>query len=139
MPRLENFHFSMTSQMYFAAGPSGLLIIVRDLKHVDEGEMVGFKVYKLDETERRWVETNSLDDGMLFLGLNTSMWFSSSNFHECRGNSIYFTDEHINYDGLLGWGGDSGIFHLKDGSFHSIYDDYMKPLYPRPVWVVPNP
>ncbi|KAK1321413.1 hypothetical protein QJS10_CPA03g01123 [Acorus calamus] len=43
MPRLENFRFSMTSQMYFVAGPSGLLIIVRDLKHVDEGEMVGFK------------------------------------------------------------------------------------------------
>ncbi|KAK1321418.1 hypothetical protein QJS10_CPA03g01115 [Acorus calamus] len=97
----------------------------------------GFKVFELDETTTKWNETKSLGDGMLFLGLNASMWLPSSNFKECKGNSIYFTDDssyNIRHPILRE---DSGIFHLEDGSFGSIYGDGMKRLYPN--WVVPNP
>ncbi|KAK1271766.1 hypothetical protein QJS04_geneDACA006000 [Acorus gramineus] len=133
--------------MYLAEGPSGLLFTVRHLLHwFDEVAYmtVGFETFRLDETAKKWVEINSLGDGMLFLGLNTSMWVSCGDFKNCRGNSIYFTDDNMEESTSsffsLGMGEDSDVFHLDDMSFGSIHDDEdMNWKYPYPVWVVPNP
>ncbi|KAK1291315.1 F-box protein [Acorus calamus] len=130
-------------------GPSGLVVVLRLLKFLKIEKIpydltVGFKLFKLDETETKWVVTKSLDDdghGMVFLGSNNSVWLSSGDFKGlCKGNSIYFTDDdRFNSVYYAGLGGESGVFHLEDGSFRSIYDNDLKYLYPHPVWVLPNP
>ncbi|KAK1283235.1 hypothetical protein QJS10_CPB21g01394 [Acorus calamus] len=126
----------MRTQVHLAVGPSGLLFILR---HLIPHQTEMFKIFRLDETETKWVRTKSLDDGMLFVGLNTSTWLPSGNFKECKGNSIYFTDDVTNLLYLDDQFKDSGVFYLEDMSFGSIYGDDMKVLYPHPVWVIPNP
>ncbi|KAK1259114.1 hypothetical protein QJS04_geneDACA021430 [Acorus gramineus] len=141
------FHIDLGDQMYLAEGPSGLLFTVRHLLHwVHDVAYVtlGFETFRFDETVKKWVKTDSLGDGMLFLGQNTSMWVSCSDFKKCRGNCIYFTDDYMDDStsnlASVGMGEDSGVFHLDDESFGSIYDDEdMKWKYPYPVWVVLDP
>ncbi|KAK1272136.1 hypothetical protein QJS04_geneDACA005994 [Acorus gramineus] len=131
--------------MYLAAGPSGLLFILKHYKHLfrcphSRHQTIGFRVFKLDETGTNWVETKNLDDGILFLGMNSSVWVSSTNFKECKGNSIYFAyDDKFCLAYKNGRPGDSGVFHLEDRSFSSVFDNDFKKLYPYPLWVLPNP
>ncbi|KAK1272133.1 F-box protein SKIP23 [Acorus gramineus] len=112
---------------YLVAGPSGPLLVVRHLKNLWETR--GFELFRLDGTLKKWVETKSLDEGLLFLGRNTSFWLSSSNLKECKGNSIYFMDKYR----------DLGIFYLEDGSFGSICGLDEKLLCYSYEWVVPVP
>ncbi|KAK1280438.1 hypothetical protein QJS04_geneDACA002821 [Acorus gramineus] len=138
--------FGLRTRKYLVAGPSGLLFILRHYKYsfrcVYERRHLTFefRVFKLDEMGTQWVETKSLDDGVLFLGMNSSIWVSSRNFKECKGNSIYFTDDD-RFDSVYedGRGGDSGVFHMEDRSFTSLCDNDLKNLYPYPLWVLPNP
>ncbi|KAK1271765.1 hypothetical protein QJS04_geneDACA006003 [Acorus gramineus] len=112
------------AQMNLAVGPSGLLFILR---HLIPHQTEMFEIFRLDETKTKWVHTKSLDDGMLFLGLNTLMWLSSDNFKECKGNSIYFTDDDVtDLKYLDDRVEDSSIFYLEDASFGSIYGNDRK-------------
>ncbi|KAK1324866.1 hypothetical protein QJS10_CPA01g01969 [Acorus calamus] len=124
---LDGFLDWMDHYMHLAAGPSGPLLVVRHMKkNVFETER--FELFELDGTLKKWVETKSLDEGMLFLGWNTSIWLSSSSgLKECKGNSIYFIDMNK----------DLGIFYLEDGSFGSIWGLDEKPLYYNCELVVP--
>ncbi|KAK1271772.1 hypothetical protein QJS04_geneDACA006008 [Acorus gramineus] len=128
----DGFLDTMDIFMYLVAGPSGPLLVVRHLKNVSERRR--FELFELDGALKKWVETKSLDEGMLFLGNNTSIWLSSSNLKGCKGNSIYFMDH--NRDGVVE---DLGIFYLEDGSFGSICGLAEKPLYDSFEWVVPIP
>ncbi|KAK1271769.1 putative F-box protein [Acorus gramineus] len=116
--------------MYLAGCPSGPLLVVRHMKNVYETRR--FELFEPDSKMKKWVKTKSLDDGMLFLGMNTAIWLSSSSLKECKGNSIYFMDR--NRDGVVE---DLGIFYLEDGSFGSICGLDEKPLYDSFEWVVP--
>ncbi|KAK1308284.1 hypothetical protein QJS10_CPA09g00725 [Acorus calamus] len=96
--------------MHLAAGPSGPLLVLCHLKN-NSFETERFQLFVLDDTLKKWVETRSLDEGMLFLGWNTAIWLSSSSgLKENKGNSIYFIDENK----------DLGIFYLEDGAFGSV-------------------
>ncbi|KAK1267156.1 hypothetical protein QJS04_geneDACA000405 [Acorus gramineus] len=77
------------------------------------------------------------DDGMVFLGMNCSTYLSATDFHGCRGNRIYFTDD--NKKTRSWWGCDMGVFCLEDGSLGSHYQTNVKPMWPKPIWVFPNP
>ncbi|KAK1271764.1 hypothetical protein QJS04_geneDACA006002 [Acorus gramineus] len=109
---------------YLVAGPSGPLLVVRHMKNMSETRR--FELFELDGTLKKWVETKSLDEGMLFLGMNTSIWVSSSNLKGCKGNSIYFMHYNTNL----------GIFYLEDGSFGSMCG---LPSHYSYEWVVPIP
>ncbi|KAK1276682.1 hypothetical protein QJS04_geneDACA011664 [Acorus gramineus] len=99
-----------------------------------------------------WARTQSLRGGMLFLGMNTSMWLANSQgWQGCKEDSMYFTDDYygwhifrpLNYVDepvvfYLEFGYDLGVFRLKDGAIESIFDDRGM-MYPYMVWVVPNP
>ncbi|KAK1281251.1 hypothetical protein QJS04_geneDACA002819 [Acorus gramineus] len=136
---IRNIH----ERIYLAESPSGLLLIARRIGRTADSITRGFRIFRLHEGATQWLEVCNLDNGMLFLGLNTSFWLSASDFKEGEENSIYFTDdviaEYCIMEQELDPGNDSGVFHLEDQSFSSICDDDMKLLYPHPVWVVPNP
>jgi hypothetical protein len=78
---------------------------------------------------------------VLFLGLNSSLTFSSRDFPLYKGNSIYFTDVNYNFN-LEGTtrGFDEGVFSLDEGKIEPLplttnYTD----VWPAPIWVTPNP
>ncbi|KAK1287205.1 hypothetical protein QJS10_CPB19g00502 [Acorus calamus] len=71
-----------------------------------------FEVFELDEGGMTWARTCSLRGGMLFLGMNTSMWLANSHgWQECKKDSKFFKDDNF------------GVFRLEDGVTESIFDD----------------
>ena len=77
---------------------------------------ISFNIFKLDTSGRNWYQVKSLGDDVLFLGLNSSLTFSSRDFPLYKGNSIYFTDVNYNFN-LEGTrrGFDEGVFSLDEG------------------------
>ena len=102
--------------------------------------MIQFKVFKLDQSEHKWIEVESLGDRLLFLGDDSSFSARASDFHGCKGNSICFTnisffsdaeDEDASRSGTI------GVFDLDTGSIGPIssYANYSRAIWPPPAWV----
>ncbi|KAF6162102.1 hypothetical protein GIB67_008231 [Kingdonia uniflora] len=100
---------------------------------------IGFKLFKLDESAH-WVEVNSLtEDEAVFLGTNTSVSVSISDFPGCKGSCIYFRDDNMDfYDSNGGGGKDMGVFSFKDNTIEAHYSGQSLSLYSPPVWIVPS-
>lgn len=105
-----------------------------------------FKVYKLLFNERhdsivQQVEVKSLGDEALFVGDNYSVSVLASNFPGCQPNSIYYTDDLIEYrevrlpdDGPS----DMGIFNLDDETITQHYPLHSwQKNFPPALWIVP--
>uniref|UniRef100_A0A2N9F2Y1 KIB1-4 beta-propeller domain-containing protein n=1 Tax=Fagus sylvatica TaxID=28930 RepID=A0A2N9F2Y1_FAGSY len=135
-------------QLYALKGSSsGLMMVQRwfESSYIYEPSKIfvhkttTFKIFKLDISGRNWYRVKSLGDDVMFLGLNSSMAFSSRDFPVYKGNSIYFTDVNYNFD-LEGTriGFDEGIFSLDDGKIEPLPTNYGD-VWPTPIWVMPNP
>nr|CAD1819833.1 unnamed protein product [Ananas comosus var. bracteatus] len=109
----------------------------------------GFHVFRLDPSSSAWEMIESLGDGALFLGMNTSVSVSAADLRWCKGNCIYFTDGDelsrwyaISLGGQLlggrGAGRDTGYCTLKDWEVH--YLDQVASYSPSspPIWVLPS-
>ncbi|KAI8549374.1 hypothetical protein RHMOL_Rhmol06G0019600 [Rhododendron molle] len=119
-----------------------LLLVTRylDLEILDYGTRE-FRVYRLDLSGPKWERVTSLGDQMLFLGENSSVALSASDFPGCKGNCIYYTDDYseLNYDGMAG-NHDLGVYNLEDGSIDPLPCCYSLPrMRWPPIWVTPNP
>jgi len=101
---------------------------------------VRFKVFRLDRSEQKWVEVDSLGERMLFLGDNCTFSASACDFSGCKGNCILFTDHYFysnrEEDGAMKGRG-VGVFDLESGIIGSLanYPDYSKMFWPPPTWV----
>ncbi|PIA27539.1 hypothetical protein AQUCO_07600005v1 [Aquilegia coerulea] len=129
---------------YLVESDGGLLQILRTLKN-EVGSSTsnffpgGFKVYRLDSVELKWIETNNLSGRMLFLGRNSSMSLLASDFPGCIPNSIYFTDDYFGgYYMKLEGPYDMGVFNIEDGSFVPQYPTAISKLSPPPIWILPT-
>ncbi|CAI0450188.1 unnamed protein product, partial [Linum tenue] len=58
---------------------------------------IRFKVLKLNEDTKEWDEVRSIGEYALFLGFNTSTCVSARDHPEIVPNSIYFTDDMLDY------------------------------------------
>ncbi|GFZ10496.1 hypothetical protein Acr_21g0010950 [Actinidia rufa] len=136
---------------YVVSSSEELLLITRylDFEFVDYQfdnvyKTMEFRAYRLDLNGPKWERVMNLGDKMLFLGENSSLALSATDFPGCKGNCIYYTDDYSesNYDGIPG-DNDLGVYDLEDGSIEPL------PCYPRnsisqlrwppPIWVTPNP
>lgn len=106
-----------------------------------------FKIFKLDDVASRapsLIEVTDLGGDALFLGLNSSSSISCSDFPECRGNCIYFTDDSDEINGEEGnqVDFDMGIYDLNDGNIETLsvrgYKCEGKNFWPPPIWVMPK-
>ncbi|GAB2289267.1 hypothetical protein Dimus_023572 [Dionaea muscipula] len=98
-----------------------------------------FYVHKLDTSEPRWEVVRELGNYALFFGLNSSLLRSASDFGGCKGNCIYFTDDHSEYASDDGWRyHDMGIFNLEGGSIEPL-PCYCEGSDCAPMWITPNP
>lgn len=101
-----------------------------------------FRVFKLISNGPKWESVSGLDGCALFLGENSSMAFSASDFPCCKGNSIYFTDDYSewNYDGANGVH-DLGIYDLENCSVVGLpgYEKLSNGRrWPPPIWISPS-
>lgn len=101
---------------------------------------VRFKVFKLDREEKKWVEVNSLDDRVLFLGDDCTFSASASDLSCCR-NCIFFTDNFFFTGGeedVVFRGRDIGVFDMENGSIAALtdYPEYSKLFWPPPDWIL---
>lgn len=103
-----------------------------------------FEVFKLNWCVAQWERMRSLGNNALFIGKNSSLALSASDFPGCVADCIYYTDDYSesNYDDVHGEH-DLGIFKLEDGSIEPLpcyprYSHYCL-QWPPPLWVTPNP
>ncbi|KAF9621793.1 hypothetical protein IFM89_028231 [Coptis chinensis] len=100
---------------------------------------ISFDVYRLDFRTRKWMQLDTLDDHALFLGCNSSFSILGTDFPDCKGNCIYFTDDCKPRRELL-CGFDMGIFNFKEKTMEQLYDEFNTlSLYCAPVWITPTP
>ncbi|KAI4336727.1 hypothetical protein L6164_015218 [Bauhinia variegata] len=105
---------------------------------------VGFSVFKMNWNMPEWLKIETLGDRMLFIGENSSLSLSASDFSGCSGDCIYYTDDYSesNYDGAFEKH-DLGIYRLWDQIIDSLpcypRNTYTRLGGPSPVWVSPNP
>ncbi|XP_022772597.1 F-box protein SKIP23-like [Durio zibethinus] len=103
-----------------------------------------FEVSRLVWRGPHWERVKSLYDKMLFIGENSSLSLSASDFTGCKGNCIYFTDDYseTNYDGAFGEH-DIGIYKLWDGSIEPLpcypRNSFFRLHWPTPLWITPSP
>ncbi|GKU93648.1 hypothetical protein SLEP1_g7224 [Rubroshorea leprosula] len=97
-----------------------------------------FHVYKLNFSEKKWMEVKSLKDHSMFLGKNHSVSISTQDSWSCKANSIYFVDDHVHLDSRT-WNGylDVGVYNMEDKSIGEIYKRHT--MDPPPCWLVPGP
>ncbi|XVF00814.1 hypothetical protein REPUB_Repub04eG0034300 [Reevesia pubescens] len=101
---------------------------------------VRFKVFKLDEGGKEWVEVKNLDDCLLFLGDDCTFSASVEDLSLCRGNCIIFAD---NFFYSLGAEDESserydvGVFDLENGSIGPIskFPEFSNLFWPPPRWI----
>lgn len=159
----EKLRHLYTGQSYLVESQGNLLLVFRiigefvkeDGEVVNEGALLddeeyshlvlpyktkNFYVYKLDYGSKKWEKIDSLEDRILFVGLNESMSLSALSNQGCQGNSVYFTDDnwdHINiHENDLYGGHDMGIFNLSDKSVKEIFE--VRRMVPPPVWIDQN-
>lgn len=130
-----------------------MLLVSRILEHEfdDAGgecnlvyRTVGFEIFKMSWSELKWQRIETLGDCVLFIGGNSSVSLSASDFVGCLRDCIYFTDDYSesNYDDACGKH-DVGIFSLWDQSIELLpcypRNSYSRLGWPLPIWVSPNP
>ncbi|KAK9946141.1 hypothetical protein M0R45_011618 [Rubus argutus] len=98
---------------------------------------VGFKVLKFKFDECDWIEKKTLGDVALFLGDNTSISVSTSNFPGCQANNIYFCHDR-NYNDYRRRYCDSGVYDVKSQTI-TYFDMPLLKMTNRPaIWIVPT-
>lgn len=101
---------------------------------------VKFKVFKLDEVGKEWVEAKNLDDRVLFLGDDCTFSASAEDLSVCRGNCIIFADNYFYTHGAEDGSSercDVGVFDLENGSIGPLwkFPQFSKLFWPPPRWI----
>ncbi|PIA26366.1 hypothetical protein AQUCO_09400014v1 [Aquilegia coerulea] len=153
--KLPNVFWNGPIWNYIVESNGDLLVIARARKwaydYDDQSYLTRqFFVFKLDPIELKWIEVNTLNGYMLFLGQNSSLSLLASDFPGCQPNCIYFVDDqnqtYVDHN-IVYYGADPrqrkpephdmGVFNLVDGSFQPFYLEINK-ILPRPIWIEPT-
>ncbi|KAL6127112.1 hypothetical protein ACLB2K_075155 [Fragaria x ananassa] len=142
---------------YLVESIKGDLFYIRRFTKLNSIQMVteSFRVYKvvLNGSIVEYVEVKSIGDEAFFVGDSPSVSVLASSSSGCQPNSIYFTDDSINYsiysanyfDENLQVENqnsevqvDMGVLHLEDGTISQHYPKYSFDgrLLPPPFWIM---
>ncbi|PON50220.1 F-box protein SKIP [Trema orientale] len=136
--------FSLRATMKYLVESCGeLLVVERFLYFFEDGyERITkmFIVFKFDFDEAKWIEIESLGDFTLFVGDNSSISISATEFN-VQANCIYFTHDEVGLPTKTNESCDLGVYCLKSKSlklycnldsttFHRVYN---RP----PIWILP--
>ncbi|KAJ6765843.1 F-BOX PROTEIN SKIP23 [Salix purpurea] len=113
----------------------------QDLVQYMSERTVWFKVFKLNEEGKCWIEVKDLEDRVLFLGDDLTFSAPASELCGCKGNCIFFDDNffYSREEGIDGSmvGRDIGVFELESGCIGPLrnFPGYSKMFWPPPDWV----
>ncbi|KAF5204882.1 F-box protein skip23 [Thalictrum thalictroides] len=142
---------------YLVESVNELLLVYRYQFHIwatRSNSTYYFTVHKLELSESKWTVVDDLEEQVLFLGTHCSFSLSAGSYPCCRGNSVYYTDEHWDPSGTPSLskgscncvrGYDLGVFSLYDGdvelppSYPLPSSCSIKCIVPPPVWVTLAP
>ncbi|XLR20687.1 hypothetical protein HN51_067475 [Arachis hypogaea] len=134
---------------YLIGGDNGSLLMLvkgvryryymKNQKRFCKCETVKFDVYELKKNEKTWSRIHSLGNYILLIGRNSSVQILPSNFLNCRGNQIYFTDDmhdrrEVYFENTTP-ASQIGIFDLEDGSCQTFLTDVDS--FCHPIWILP--
>ncbi|KAE9584874.1 putative F-box domain-containing protein [Lupinus albus] len=93
-----------------------------------------FGLYRLEEEERRWVELESLNGRVLFLGDDCAFCVPATDLCVAKGDCVIFRDDTFNINVLESG---MGVFHLGDDRISPLsrQPDYFNLFWPPPDWV----
>ncbi|KAL6539866.1 hypothetical protein OROHE_011637 [Orobanche hederae] len=106
-----------------------------------------FDVYILDTDTSKWEEVKTLGTWSVFVGNNYTFAVSETDYPECPGNSIYFTDHNYDFSGqyyhpqfTVPSSCDVGVYSLESKSLKRFLDMgfSLRCLYSLPVWIKPD-
>ncbi|XP_050373231.1 probable F-box protein At1g44080 [Argentina anserina] len=124
----------------------GLLMVRRYYYHDEDNNnkrvTTKFKVYELDFNEHRWVQKRTLGNVALFLGDNSSISVSASNFTGCLSNCIYFNHDADDVGFEYEFFHDFGVYDVKRKSFIPVENTDAATLVKKSkqpsIWVLPT-
>ncbi|MBA0603801.1 hypothetical protein Gorai_006831 [Gossypium raimondii] len=101
---------------------------------------IKFKVFKLDDVGKQWVEAKDLDDRVLFLGDGCTFSASIEDLSVCRGNCIIYVDNFFYSLGEEDGASehcDVGVFDLESGSIGPLtkFPQFSELFWPPPHWI----
>ncbi|PIA48050.1 hypothetical protein AQUCO_01400560v1 [Aquilegia coerulea] len=115
---------------YLIKCSGNLLKVVPFVERSPHTRTIRFQVLKLDFENKKWLEVKTLGNHALFVGSNHGICISTSGFPGCKGNSIYYTENHKKHYTL-------GIYNVEDGKIEKIYSDESGGILPWPIWYAP--
>ncbi|KAJ3686465.1 hypothetical protein LUZ61_015629 [Rhynchospora tenuis] len=124
-------------QRYLMDFNGNLLFIERFCEYVEEelSVTVGFNVLEPNLEENDLYEWYDIDDYVMFLGRNSSIFVYSGDIPNCKKNGIYFTHVTEGFCGCY----DLGIFDMTDKKISKFYSNEVFPRVGAPIWLSPNP
>lgn len=131
-----------TNQIYLVECCGELLQVKREVRYDSPVYFTtGFRVFKLDFVDLKWVQVKDLFGQVLFVGDNSSISLPASDLPGCEKNCIFFTDDNYYWYELSpkDTNYDTGVFSLENGSIDRHYGMKSKMKFPPPVWVEPTP
>lgn len=101
---------------------------------------IRIRVFKLNRKQGDWDFYSGLDDKALFLGDDVSFSISARDFHGCRGNCIYLTDECFFQEEDEGnvYGQDTGLYAMDERLVVGLAasPEYARVFWPPPPWLL---
>jgi hypothetical protein len=96
------------------------------------------KIYKVGTAATELVETDCLQDHVLFLGHNQSLCLSAKEHPHLKANHVYFTDDqdylHLMKNNIR----DIGIFDLAKNNKVELVSPHLWSNWPTPTWITPS-
>ncbi|OMO91935.1 hypothetical protein COLO4_18004 [Corchorus olitorius] len=121
---------SHNSSKFLVQSDANLLAIEMIFNSSAGGDnVVGFRIFRLDEEEKKWHEIESLGDKVLLLGLRQAISVSASELSWGKGNLIFYS---IGKDKAM------FVFDLENNSTSRLENcpAYFNLFWPPPKWVI---
>ncbi|KAH9608349.1 hypothetical protein KSS87_017150 [Heliosperma pusillum] len=131
---------------YLVKSNEELLLVARHLEdqadlisYYEAYETTGIRVFKFREVGKgrvQWDLVTDVGDLMVFIGNNLSLGLLASDFAGCKGNCIYWADDHAQTS-------EAGVYDLSNGHIEALpccpEDGSARLPWAPPVWFTPNP
>ena len=144
-PTIKSWYAYLTKR-YLLESCGELLLLVRCINlspDASERWTGMFKVLKLDAGGAEWIEVEGLGDVALFVGDNSTISVTASNFNGCQRNCIYFTHDEIGLRTRTNRSCDLGVYSLENKSCNLCYNlnptTFHRMFRRPPIWIVPLP
>ncbi|EEC70546.1 hypothetical protein OsI_01689 [Oryza sativa Indica Group] len=136
---LDTKNSLINNTKYIVLSESGDLQVWRYYKHVNNDRRTReLIVYKVDLGEQKLAELKDFDGRALFIGFNSSFFLRVEDFPMLAPNSVYCTDDSMEYIYCVRFGfREVGAFHLDDSSFtDQLIGSRLN--WPSPIWFWPS-